>query len=197
MDVTVTCYCVTISVMWLGFLYLTGCMSSRLSRTSLDLNLDLWWTYCLYYRQGRGLYIQIPKLQWCETMQYAWWEAESVEWQSMRTRSTKKETMMNQQVNQAVQLRSQAVTDESEVTKNRMWFVMMGKRLAKKGIGYVMWEKWMSHTWPYGESSSDKWPIIDSNKSEAYPGTIPMIKYWGEDKYNLFGFNLEAGDERS
>ena len=32
----------------------------------------------------------------------------------------KKETMMNQQV-------SQAVTDESEVTKNRKWFVMMGK----------------------------------------------------------------------
>ena len=53
-------------------------------------------------------------------MQYAWWEAESVECQSMRTRSTKKETMTNQQV-------SQAVTDESEVTKHRMWFVMMGK----------------------------------------------------------------------
>ena len=39
----------------------------------------------------------------------------------------KKETMMNQQV-------SQAVMSESEVIKNRMWFVMM----AKKAIGYVM-----------------------------------------------------------
>ena len=46
----------------------------------------------------------------------------------------------------------------------------------------------MSHAWLHGESSSDKWPIIDSNKSEAYSGTIPMIKYWGEDKYNLFRF---------
>ena len=46
----------------------------------------------------------------------------------------KKETMTNQQV-------SQAVMSESEVTKNRTWFVMM----AKKAIGYVMWEKWMSH----------------------------------------------------
>ena len=60
-------------------------------------------------------------------MWYAWWEAESVEWQSMRTRSTKKETMTNKWVSQAVQWVSQAVTDESEVTKNRMWFVMMGK----------------------------------------------------------------------
>ena len=24
-----------------------------------------------------------------------------------------------------------------------------------------------------------------------------MIKYWGEDEYNLFGFDLEVGDERS
>ena len=24
-----------------------------------------------------------------------------------------------------------------------------------------------------------------------------MIKYWGEDKYDLFGFDLEVGDERS
>ena len=55
----------------------------------------------------------------------------------------------------------------------------------------------MSHAWPYGESSLDKWPIIDSNKSKAYPGTILMIKYWGEDEYNLFGFDFEAGDERS
>ena len=55
----------------------------------------------------------------------------------------------------------------------------------------------MSHAWSYGESSLDKWPIIDSNKSEAYPGTIPMIKYWGEDEYDLFGFDLEVGDERS
>ena len=38
---------------------------------------------------------------------------------------------MNQRV-------SQAVMNESEVTKNRMWFVMMGKKLAKKAIGYVM-----------------------------------------------------------
>ena len=38
---------------------------------------------------------------------------------------------------------------------------------------------------------------MDSNKSEAYSGTIPMIKYWGEDEYNLFGFDLEVGDERS
>ena len=28
----------------------------------------------------------------------------------------------------------------------------------------------MSHAWSYGESSLDKWPIIDSNKSKAYPG---------------------------
>ena len=106
---------------WLDFLNLSGCMlSSRLSRTSLDLDLDFGWTYCYYYRQGRGLYIQIPKLQWCKMMWYAWWEAESVEWQSMRTRSTKKETMTNQWV-------SQAVIGESEVTKNRTWFVMMGK----------------------------------------------------------------------
>ena len=54
----------------------------------------------------------------------------------------------------------------------------------------------MSHAWSYGESSLDKWPIIDSDKSEAYPGTIPMIKYWGEDEYDLFGFEFEAGDER-
>ena len=54
----------------------------------------------------------------------------------------------------------------------------------------------MGHAWSYGESSLDKWPIIDSNKSKAYPGTIPMIKYWGEDEYNLFGFDFEAGDER-
>ena len=127
-SVTYGCDCVTISVMWLDFLYLTGCMlNSRLSRTSLDLNLDFWWTYCFYYRQGRGLYIQIPKLQWCEMMWCAWWEAESVECQSTRTRSTKKETMTNQWVSQAVQWVSQGVTDESEVTKNRMWFVMMGK----------------------------------------------------------------------
>ena len=24
-----------------------------------------------------------------------------------------------------------------------------------------------------------------------------MIKYWGEDEYNLFGFDFEVGDERS
>ena len=24
-----------------------------------------------------------------------------------------------------------------------------------------------------------------------------MVKYWGEDKYDLFGFDLEVGDERS
>ena len=54
----------------------------------------------------------------------------------------------------------------------------------------------MSHAWSYGESSSDKWPIIDSNKSEAYPGTILMIKYWGRDECELFGFDFEAGDER-
>ena len=24
-----------------------------------------------------------------------------------------------------------------------------------------------------------------------------MIKYWGEDEYNPFGFDLEVGDERS
>ena len=24
-----------------------------------------------------------------------------------------------------------------------------------------------------------------------------MIKYWGEDEYSLFGFDFEAGDERS
>ena len=24
-----------------------------------------------------------------------------------------------------------------------------------------------------------------------------MIKYWGEDEYDLFGFDLEVGDERS
>ena len=24
-----------------------------------------------------------------------------------------------------------------------------------------------------------------------------MIKYWGEDEYDLFGFDFEAGDERS
>ena len=54
----------------------------------------------------------------------------------------------------------------------------------------------MSHAWSYGESSLDKCPIIDSNKSEAYPGTIPMIKYWGGDECDLFGFDFEAGDER-
>ena len=54
----------------------------------------------------------------------------------------------------------------------------------------------MSHAWSYGESSSDKLPIIDSNKSEAYPGTIPMIKYWGGDKCDLFRFDFEAEDER-
>ena len=54
----------------------------------------------------------------------------------------------------------------------------------------------MSHAWSYGESSLDKWPIIDSNKSKAYPGTILMIKYWGEDEYDLFGFDFEAEDER-
>ena len=42
-----------------------------------------------------------------------------------------------------------------------------------------------------GESSSDKWPIIDSNKSKAYPGTIPMIKYWGEDEYDLLDLILK------
>ena len=53
----------------------------------------------------------------------------------------------------------------------------------------------MSHAWSYGESSLDKWPSIDSNK-EAYPGTIPMIKYWGEGEYDLFEFDFEVGDER-
>ena len=38
----------------------------------------------------------------------------------MRTKGTKKETMTNQRV-------SQAVPGESGVTKNRTWFVMMGK----------------------------------------------------------------------
>ena len=33
--------------------------------------------------------------------------------------------------------------------------------------------------------------------SEAYPETIPMIKYWEGDEYDLFGFDLEAGDEMS
>jgi hypothetical protein len=33
----------------------------------------------------------------------------------------------NQRVSQAVQCVSQAVPGESEVTKNRTWFVMMGK----------------------------------------------------------------------
>ena len=33
--------------------------------------------------------------------------------------------------------------------------------------------------------------------AKAYPGTIPMIKYWGKEKYNLFGFDFEVGDERS
>ena len=41
----------------------------------------------------------------------------------------------------------------------------------------------------------DKWPIIDSIMSKAYPGTIPMIKHWGGDNYDLFGFDLEVGDE--
>ena len=54
----------------------------------------------------------------------------------------------------------------------------------------------MSHARSNGESSSNKWPIIDSNKSEAYPGTIPMIKYWGGDECDLFGFDFEAEDER-
>ena len=54
----------------------------------------------------------------------------------------------------------------------------------------------MSHAWSYSESSWDKWPIIDRNKSEAYPGTIFMIKYWGEDEYDLFGFDFEVADER-
>ena len=55
--------------------------------------------------------------------------------------------------------------------------------------------------WPYQEhicteSSSDKWPIIDSNKSEPYPGTIPIVKYWGGDECDLFGIDFEAEDER-
>ena len=54
----------------------------------------------------------------------------------------------------------------------------------------------MSHAWSYGESSSDKWLIIDSNKSKAYPGTIPMIKYEGGDECDLFGFDFEAEAER-
>ena len=54
----------------------------------------------------------------------------------------------------------------------------------------------MGHAWSYGKSSSDKSPIIDGNKLEAYPGTIPRIKYWGEDEYNLFGFDFEVGAER-
>ena len=33
--------------------------------------------------------------------------------------------------------------------------------------------------------------------AKAYPGTIPMIKYWGEDKYDLFGFDFEAGNDWS
>jgi hypothetical protein len=33
--------------------------------------------------------------------------------------------------------------------------------------------------------------------SGAYPGTIPMITYLGEDEYDPVGFDREAGDERS
>ena len=55
----------------------------------------------------------------------------------------------------------------------------------------------LGHMVSHGESSLDKWPIIDSNKSEAYPGTIPMIKYEEGDECDLFGFDFEAEDERS
>ena len=54
----------------------------------------------------------------------------------------------------------------------------------------------LGHMVSHGKSSSDKWPIIDSNKSEAYPGTIPMIKYEGGAECDRFGFDFEAEDER-
>ena len=35
-----------------------------------------------------------------------------------------------------------------------------------------------------------------NSQHKAYPGPIPMIKYEGGDKYDLFGFDFEAEDER-
>ena len=105
---------------WLDFLDLTWCMlSSRLSRTSLDLNLDFWVNLLLLLQvRQRPLYTnpQATTMQDDAICLVGSW----VSWMTKHKNKKYKKTMTNQWV-------SQAVTDESEVTKNRMWFVMMGK----------------------------------------------------------------------
>ena len=57
-------------------------------------------------------------------------------------------------------------------------------KVSEVGIGKTPRQLWSGNQvipWQsYGESSLDKWPFIDSNKSKAYPGIIPIIKYWGK-----------------